>query len=504
MDKQVATLVCWKWKAPPGVPRTKKQVEYTAGHVNALYRMLSKHISIPFRLICCTDDPEGIDPKVEIVPLWDEFRSLGGCFVRLGCFQKDFSLFGPRFTSIDLDCVITTNIDSLLTRSENLIIWRPGEVSRVSRKSSLYCGSLFTLTAGALPSVYSTFSPDELVKNKMGNYVGGTDQTQITKAVQSPALYTRRDGVYNFLPDSPLLTPRLPVGCKIVFFNGRYSPDDPNLVDPYPWIKEHYPMFGKGEPHYIHDRVIKRFGRRRLIRKVEKKEQEKITFVLFWWGGWPVPDDPRIGVVYIKRLVSGIQRSMPPPWNYSIVLFTDIPGAASLKIPGLDVQELQVPVNLRWNLKKMFMYSPKSKLSGVIISIDLDCVVIGDMSKIAETATLTDSFLTVCRGAYKKEKPGGSVVSFRPSAKHERILWKPVVTKQQAVENMTGGSERIFYTKAIQRKDITFWDHILPGSILSYKRDCKESLPDGAALVRFHGLPRPHEIKTPWVKEYWK
>jgi len=42
------------------------------------------------------------------------------------------------------------------------------------------------------------------------------------------------------------------------------------------------------------------------------------------------------------------------------------------------------------------------------------------------------------------------------------------------------------------------------GKICSYKHHCQDGLPDDAAIVCFHGKPRPHEVSDSWMKEYWK
>jgi len=40
--------------------------------------------------------------------------------------------------------------------------------------------------------------------------------------------------------------------------------------------------------------------------------------------------------------------------------------------------------------------------------------------------------------------------------------------------------------------------------IYSYKRQCRRRLPPDAEIVCFHGRPRPHEIRLPWVRRNWK
>ena len=149
-------VVCWKWRNT-GPPR--RRVEYTANHVNRWASMIRRHLSMPYQLVCITDEPDGIDPMIRIVPLWDlALREKGGCYIRLACFAPEMTwMIGPRFVSIDLDCVISDSLDPLFERDDDFVIWRnvsPG---------SHYCGSMFLMTAGARQEVWDAFSPNDLI-----------------------------------------------------------------------------------------------------------------------------------------------------------------------------------------------------------------------------------------------------------------------------------------------------------------------------------------------------
>ena len=481
MAQKIATIVCWKWEPIEGLPRTKKHAKYTHEHVNALLFMLRKHISIPFRLLCVTDNPDGISAEVEIVPLWEEFRGLGGCFSRLVCFKKNFNLFGSRFFSIDLDCVIVGDITPILRRKEDFIIWAP---ENNAKRLSHYCGALWALDAGARPEIYETFDPKTrppiCARNK---YVGGSDQWQISVAASdNEHTFTKDDGIYNFVPDIKQGGAGLPVDATIVFFNGRHMPDDAAIQIRHPWVGQHYPLMRddvqtEEEPPTAH---------------------ETINIVLFWWGGWPGGSD--IGVKYINRLLGEIKEHFPKTVPYRVVLFTD---AEELIIPGVVTRKLAVDPALKWNLKKMFLYSPDSELSGPVLCFDLDCIIIDDLSPLVEAMDNLQQpgLLITCQAAYKKGVAGGSIVAFNPHKKLTRLLWDPIVADRGKVEEETKGSERIHFRRQLRREQLLFWENIIPGKILSYKRDCLGGLPKGVCAVRFHGAPRPHEVTDTWVVE---
>jgi hypothetical protein len=55
---------------------------------------------------------------------------------------------------------------------------------------------------------------------------------------------------------------------------------------------------------------------------------------------------------------------------------------------------------------------------------------------------------------------------------------------------------------------VTMAQDVMPG-IVSYKRDVlgRNTPPDGARIVCFHGRPRPHEMadpKPPWMGGAWR
>lgn len=45
-----------------------------------------------------------------------------------------------------------------------------------------------------------------------------------------------------------------------------------------------------------------------------------------------------------------------------------------------------------------------------------------------------------------------------------------------------------------QTEGRAYWQDILPGAVVSWKKHCQSGVPDGARVVCFHGKPRPWEI----------
>ena len=60
-------------KYPDGVPNNilclKHGQKYNADYVNKLYNMVSRNITVPFTMHCITEDRDGINPNINIIPL---------------------------------------------------------------------------------------------------------------------------------------------------------------------------------------------------------------------------------------------------------------------------------------------------------------------------------------------------------------------------------------------------------------------------------------------------
>ena len=269
MDSRLK-IVTWKWDAGN---HPKKGIRYTEAHVNRLHSMLRRHLHIPFELVCLTDKSDGIDPEIRVEPLWKEFSRLPGCFRRLKIFSKEAEqVVGSRFVCMDLDVVIVDDVTDLFNRDEEFIIW--GEHHR----KTPYCGSFFAMDAGCREKVYTSFDIKKYPPNANGRYPYGTDQDHITSQLYPfEPMVTSKDGVYGFnfsarrwtkgactpsskykrgkykkllaeyVPNKKELgrntfvgNGSLPANARMIFFNGKFDPSQPQTQKEYPWIRENW------------------------------------------------------------------------------------------------------------------------------------------------------------------------------------------------------------------------------------------------------------------------
>jgi len=232
-------VVTWKWGS--GIVH-KKRIKFEARHVNILAMMVKRNLSLEHEFVCITDNPKGLAEDIRVIPLWDGgLRELKGCYVRLKMFSKDMAeVIGPRFLSLDLDCVIMGDITPLVDRKDDFIIW--GEDDRIKAP---YCASMMLMDAGSRAWVWEKFDP-KVVKTggrmrRIWGY-GGSDQSYLNACLYpKEKTWTRKDGVYNFSPDIvERYDGKLPDNARIVFFNGGHDPSIPIYRNRYVWIREHW------------------------------------------------------------------------------------------------------------------------------------------------------------------------------------------------------------------------------------------------------------------------
>lgn len=233
------TVVTFLWKPPPGY-RSK----YTTAHVDILRRMVRKHYPHPHRFVLITDDPAGLKERdIEVFQLWDDLANVPNpngtnnpsCFRRLRLFAPNVGEWlGERFVCVDLDTVICGDMRSIWQRPEDFVIWQaPGG------NKNPYCGSMWMLTAGARPTVWTHFdevrSPIETTRAGLF----GSDQAWIAHVLgPNEATWSKSDGAYSYRMQVEK-KPILPSNAKIVFFHGKPDPWEAGPMRKS-WVRANY------------------------------------------------------------------------------------------------------------------------------------------------------------------------------------------------------------------------------------------------------------------------
>lgn len=223
------TVLTWLWQQQRG------RMEYTVHHVNIWAAMVRRHLAMPHRIACVTDDREGLDPSIAVItpprdfegvviPSWGPQRPQ--CLRRLAMFRRDAGdIFGEWFVCMDLDIVISGPLDSLFPEDVAFRIYRGTAPQRP------YNGSMMMLRAGARPQVYDTFTPRGAAE--AGRRYLGSDQAWLAHVLgPNESVWTQADGVYWWYPGATSQAPRM------VVFPGSQKPWE--LVGKDRWVSEHY------------------------------------------------------------------------------------------------------------------------------------------------------------------------------------------------------------------------------------------------------------------------
>lgn len=228
------SVVTFKWKNPG------YRCSFESQHVNTLRRMVARHYPDPHRFICITDDPAGLDPEIEVVPMWNDHADVpnptgGGrpsCYRRLKLWDPAIAeVVGPRFVMLDVDVVICGDLRPLWNRTEDVVMWKSPTLEWP------YNGAMFMANAGARPQVWTDFDPVESPKATTAAGYRGSDQAWIShKLGWDEAVWTQRCGVYYFGAKGIGRTDPLPANAKIVFTTGGNAP----WVLKQEWVRKHY------------------------------------------------------------------------------------------------------------------------------------------------------------------------------------------------------------------------------------------------------------------------
>lgn len=228
------TVLSWYWKNP------RCRTQFKPEHVNVWAGMVRRNLSMPHRIACVTDTPEGIDKSIDIItppggfediqPNWGPRKP--NCYRRLSMFRRDAAdIFGERFVCMDLDCVIGDSLDPLFSRKEDLVLFKGTAPDRP------YNGSMMLIKAGCRPKVYEDFDAEGA--RISGEKFVGSDQAWLAhKLGWGEKTWSERDGVFWYGP----LYKGLKASPRLLFFPGKIKPWTLAQIRIDPFVNEHYRM----------------------------------------------------------------------------------------------------------------------------------------------------------------------------------------------------------------------------------------------------------------------
>lgn len=232
-------IVCLKWGN-----------KYGPEYVNRLYAMVRRHTTQDFRFWCLTEDVAGIRSEVFIVPL--QFGdTLDSWWNKIWLFSRDLPIpLGEQIFYIDLDTVIVSNIDDLLTDQVPDIVMLRDFYQGIARTAGQVGSGLMSWRHGSYEKIWQDFIQNPVAAIKSVHPHG--DQAWVERCID--AWYCWQDlfpgRVVSFKIDC---ADGLPPGSSIICYHGRPSIPDSitQSVDhstamkkwtsrAAPWIAEHW------------------------------------------------------------------------------------------------------------------------------------------------------------------------------------------------------------------------------------------------------------------------
>ncbi len=241
-------ILCMKWGT-----------KYGPHYVNRLYAMVRRHLSGDFNFVCLTDDPTGVRPEVQCLPIPPLAIELApgqrdGAWKKLTTFEAD--LHGLKGTALflDLDVVVVGPLDDFFTQPGQFLIihdyprfWRFGE--RIVGNSSVY-----RFEIGAHADVLANFrAHTDAMRAKYRNeqdylshFLHAQGKLSYWPAAWCPSFK------YHAIPAWPTnhwKPPFVPEGARIVIFHGEVNPPDAlegkrnkrfAHIEPATWVAEHW------------------------------------------------------------------------------------------------------------------------------------------------------------------------------------------------------------------------------------------------------------------------
>jgi hypothetical protein len=242
-------VVSWKWKpALPSGPRY-----FDSSHVNVLRAMVARHLPIPHRFVCITDDTDGLDPRIEAVPMpperfedlvnphqhkydrarsWGEKKYFPSCYRRLWAFSEEAKVLAERILSLDVDVVVTGSLLPLVERDETFVGWcdERNEIPRVA-------GGAYLLKTGAHTDVWDDFDAANSPRDALEAGYSGSDQAWMSYKLRGiGGRWGRADGLtkITWLKGEPDETTRL------VFTAGHSPPWSRDVQRRYGWLTNYW------------------------------------------------------------------------------------------------------------------------------------------------------------------------------------------------------------------------------------------------------------------------
>ncbi len=190
---------------------------------------------------------------------------------------------------------------------------------------------------------------------------------------------------------------------------------------------------------------------------------------------------------WVRKLKDGVARHMSQP--YTITCISDV-----------EVPCERIPLKHDWPgwWAKIELFN---NITDETLYLDLDTVITGPLEPVIEKCRQFD--FAMLENFHTDAMVGSGVMWFRkaPEGVYEKFAANPQRIIDYYLQAKVGPymGDQAYIWDTLDRKV----DTLKMPEIRSYKKHCRNGLPEGTSIVCFHGRPRPTEINPKWLQENW-
>jgi len=236
----MVNVLCIKWGS-----------RYGADYVNRLASMVDRHLHQPHKFICLTDDPTGIDDKIETRPIPAievPEKARVSPWQKLAVFSPELADIEGKTLFLDLDTIILEELDPFFDQFDDLTI-----IENWTQKGrGIGNSSVFLFRPGKHVDIFEEFArnADEIVRRH------DNEQTYLSRFIGKDLKFWPEQWCRSFkfhaIPSWParlFSVPKPPENCRILVFHGHPDPDEAaagkyrswrKYFRPATWIEDHW------------------------------------------------------------------------------------------------------------------------------------------------------------------------------------------------------------------------------------------------------------------------
>ena len=188
---------------------------------------------------------------------------------------------------------------------------------------------------------------------------------------------------------------------------------------------------------------------------------------------------------YVNRLWRMVKEHLTLPHRF--YCFTD-------DSRGIKCDTRPLPKGLQGWWSKLALHRPNAMLTGKVLYLDLDTVILDSLDFIAGYA----GDFAILRDFYRPEGYGSGVMLWNKPHPQVWTRWLEQGQPEHGLGDQGWMEEIIPHADRLQ--------DLFPGKFCSFKSDdCDDGAPVDSAVMCFHGYPKPHDLdEAHWARRLWE